>query len=405
MATDAPAPCMLLQGYRVLDLADETGAYCTKTLADLGAEVVKVEPPGGCSSRRLPPFAAGPSAPEASLFHHYYHAGKRSVTLDLDCPTGQTVFRRLAAAADALVETAPPGVMDGRGLGYAALAEVNPQLVYTSLTGFGQSGPRRDWQCPEPVLFALSGGLYLSGEPDGEPCAPPGHFAWGVASSFAALGTLTALFARATTGRGQHVDVAAQECVSLITDSGISKHSKTGEVPRREGAQYGMVSPGGLYRCQDGYVRIVAGQLRHWRALVRWMGSPAPIAAPEWEDRALRNRERALVESLITDFTLRHTRAELFQGGQAAGVPVTPVNTPAEFVESDFAAERGHFSPRTHPLLGTYHAPGAAFWLDGVPMAAAGAAPLLGQDNVAIYGDELGFTADELAALAAAGVV
>ena len=405
MAAEAPVPCALLQGYRVLDLADETGAYCTKTLADFGAEVVKVEPPGGCSSRRLPPFAQDQPAAEASLFHHYYHAGKRSVTLNLDRPTGQALLRRLAATADALVETAPPGVMDGRGLGYGALAAVNPRLVYTSLTGFGQTGPRRDWQCPEPVLFALSGGLYLSGEPDGTPCAPPGHFAWGVASSFAALGTLTALFARASTGRGQHVDVAAQECVSLITDSGIPKLSKTGEVPRREGAQYAMVAPGGLYRCQDGYVRIVAGQLRHWRALVRWMGSPAPIADPEWEDRALRNRERDRVEALITEFTMRHTRAELFQAGQAAGVPVTPVNTPAEFVESDFAAERGHFTLQTHPLLGAYGAPGAAFWLDGTPMAAAGPAPLLGQDNAAIYGGELGLTAEERGALAAAGVL
>ncbi|HEY7061122.1 MAG TPA: CoA transferase [Chloroflexota bacterium] len=405
MTDESPVAGRLLAGYRVLDLADEAGAYCTLTLVNLGAEVIKVEPPAGCSSRRLPPFAHDQPGPESSLFHLYYGAGKRSITLDLDSPSGQALLRRLAATADALVETALPGVMAGRGLDYAALAEINPRLVYTSLTGFGQTGPRREWLCPEPVLLAMGGVLYQCGEPDGEPCAPPGHFAYGVASSFAALGTLVALFARATTGRGQHVDVSAQECVALVTDSGLPKYARTGDVPGREGQAYRLITPGGLYPCKDGYVRIVGGQLRHWRTLVRWMGDPAPLDDPAWDDRDLRNRERARIEEAIAAFTRRFTRAELFAQGQAAGVPVTPVNTPAEFVESSFVAERGYFAPLTHPLLSTYRAPGAGFHLDGVPVPAAGPAPLLGQDNAAILGGELGLSADELATLAAAGVV
>ena len=161
--TDESRPgAHLLAGYRILDLADEAGAYCTLTLANLGAEVIKVEPPAGCASRRLPPFAHDQPSPESSLFHLYYHAGKRSVTLDLDTPEGQALCRRLAATADALVETAPPGLMARRGLDYATLAAINPGLVYTSLTGFGQTGPRRDWLCPEPVLLAMGGVLYLS---------------------------------------------------------------------------------------------------------------------------------------------------------------------------------------------------------------------------------------------------
>jgi crotonobetainyl-CoA:carnitine CoA-transferase CaiB-like acyl-CoA transferase len=405
MTAEGATPRRLLAGYRILDLADEAGAYCTLTLANLGAEVIKVEPPGGCSSRRLPPFAHDQPGPESSLFHLYYHAGKRSVTLALDNPSGQALFRRLVATADALVETAPPGVMARRGLDYTALAEINPGLVYTSLTGLGQTGPRRDWLCPEPVLLAMGGVLYQCGEPEGEPCAPPGHFAYGVASSFAALGTLVALFARAATGRGQHVAVAAQECVALVTDSGIPKYARTGIVPGREGQTYRSITPGGLYPCKDGYVRIVGGQLRHWRALVRWMGSPEPFSDPAWDDREQRNRERARLDRRVADFTRRFTRAELFEQGQAAGVPVTPVNTPAEFVESGFVAARGYFGALTHPLVGTYRGPGAGFHLDGAPVPAAGPAPLLGQDNAAIYSAELGLTADELAALAAAGVL
>ncbi len=403
MTDESPSPERLLAGYRVLDLADEAGAYCTLTLASLGAEVIKVEPPEGCSSRRLPPYAHDQPGPESSLFHLYYHAGKRSITLDIDNPSGQALFRRLAVTADAVVETMPPGVMARRGLDYPALAEINPGLVYTSLTGFGQTGPRRNWLCPEPVLVAMGGVLYQCGEPEEEPCAPPGHFGYGVASSFAALGTLVALFARAATGRGQHVDVAAQECVALATDSGIPKYARTGAVPGREGQTYRSITPGGLYPCKDGYVRIVGGQLRHWRALVRWMGSPEPFSDPAWEDREQRNRQREEVDRAVAEFTRRYTRAELFAQGQAAGVPVTPVNTPAEFVESSFVAERRYFNPLTHPLVGTYRAPGAGFHLDGAPVPVAGPAPLLGQDNTPIYRGELGLTTDELAALAAAG--
>jgi crotonobetainyl-CoA:carnitine CoA-transferase CaiB-like acyl-CoA transferase len=405
VAGAAPTPAGLLAGYRVLDLTDARGAYCTKTLADLGAEVIKVEPPGGCSSRRLPPFAGDQPGPERSLFHLYYHAGKRSVTLDLDSPSGQALFRRLVATADALVEAAPPGWMDARGIGYAALAALNPGLVYTALTGFGQTGPRRAYEAPEPVIAALGGIHYQCGLPDGPPCAPPGHFAYGVASAFATLGTLVALFARGATGRGQYVDVAALECATLVTDSGIPKYARTGQVPGREGTTYASITPGGLYPCKDGYVRIVGGQPRHWRALVRWMGEPAEFADPAWEGREVRNRERARIDAAVAAFTARFTRAELFEQGQAAGVPVTPVNTPAEFVESAFAAERGYFGTITHPLVGTYCAPNPGFHLDGAPAATPGPAPLLGQDNHAVYCGELGLTLEELEALAAAGVV
>jgi len=397
-------PPGLLAGYRVLDLADERGAYCTRTLADLGADVVKVEPPGGCSSRHRPPFAHDEPSPETSLVHLYYNTGKRSITLDLDTPSGQELFRALVRTADVLVETLPPGTMERRGLGYAALAEVNPGLVYTALTGFGQDGPRRDYQCPESVLFALSGGLYASGEPGAEPCPPPGLFAWGIAASFATVATLGALFARGASGRGQYCDVSAQECATLIADSQIPKYARTGEVQGREGNAYRTITPGGLYPCRDGYVRIVAGQLRHWRALVRWMGSPALIAEPEWEDRLLRNRERAFVDGLVAQFTARYTRAELFEQGQAAGVPVSPVNTPAEYVESAHAAARGYFATVEHPLLGALRLPGVPYHLDGAPLAPRGPAPLLGQHNAAIYG-ELGLAADDLAALSAAGVI
>lgn len=400
----AAAGTSLLAGYRVLDLADETGAACGRILADLGAEVLKVEPPGGCASRRVPPFAGDDPGPETSLFHLCYNVGKRSLTLDLEAPSGQALFRQLARSADALVETLPPGSMARRGLGYPALAAVNPGLVYTALTPFGQDGPRSGWRGPEPVVFALSGAQFVSGEAESPPCAAPGYLAYGVACSFAAMATLVALYARAATGRGQFVDVSALECAALITDSAIPKYSAEGQIGMREGDAYRFITPGGLYPCRDGYVRIVAGQPAAWKALVEWIEDPE-LARPEWANREQRNRHRAFVDGRVAAFTSRYTRAELFERGQARRVPVSPLNTPAEFVDSALAAERGYVAGVEHPLLGQFRAPGAPFRLDGSPTPPRSPAPLLGQHNAEVYVGELGLSADELAALAAARVV
>lgn len=396
----------LLAGYRILDLADEKGALACKILADLGADVIKIEPLSGCFSRRFPPFADNKPYLESSLFFAYYNAHKRGITLNLDSPTGRDLFSSMVRHADAVVESFPAGYLTQRGIGYEDLAARNSNLVLTSISGFGQAGPHSRYKDPEPVVFAMGGLLYVSGEADQEPCVAPGNLAYASASTFAALATTLALYSRPLTGNGQHIEVAAQQCAALLTDSAIPKFSMEGITMGREGNSYRSITPGGLYKCMDGYVRIVAGQPRHWKALLEWMGNPDPLAAAEWEDRAKRNKNRQMVDEIVKKFTRERTRAQLFQEGQEHQVPVSPVYTPGEFLESSFAQCRGFVAEAADPELGAYKTIAPPFIVDGARPNSRFTAPWLGQHNREIYVRETALlTEDDLSRLRAAGVI
>lgn len=285
-----------LEGYRVLDLADEKGTPCAKTLAELGADVVKVEPPEGDPMRRLPPFARGVPHPEGSLFFAYWNTGKRSITLDLDSVEGRALLKRLVSRSDVLIESSPPGKLASLGLAYEVLRQVNPGLVLTSITGFGQQGPHSSYKAPDIVPFAVGGPMYVSGEPDRSPCVAPGSLAYGVGGAWAAAATIIALYHRSRSGEGQHIDVSSQEAAAMITDSALTRLSYEGYVMPREGSTYLWITPGDLYPCRDGWVRIVAGQLVHWRRLVEWMGWPPPLDDRAWENRDARNLNKPFVD-------------------------------------------------------------------------------------------------------------
>lgn len=405
MAT-AQANLPLLSSYRVLDLSDEKGAYGTKILADLGADVIKVEPVGGCPSRRVPPFTRGKPQPEDSLFFAFYQTNKRSVTLNLDSVTGRDLLFSLVRLADVIVESYPPGHLDERKLGYDLLARQKAGLIVTSITGFGADGPYAGHKDPEPVVFAMAGPLSASGMPGEAPCLPPGHMAYGIASTFAALGTIIALFNRGMTGEGQHVEISAQQCASLITDSAIPKLSIEKVVVRRQGDTYRSITPGSLYRCRDGYVRIVAGQPRHWRGLLEWMGHPQAFADPAWENREKRNEEREFVDSIVESFTSNRTRDELFLEGQRHQVPVTPVYTPAEFLQSGWAGSRGLVTEVAPPAGGSHKTIGPPFLVDGRRPSLARSAPTLGEHNREVFVEEARLLTDaELDHLHASGVI
>jgi crotonobetainyl-CoA:carnitine CoA-transferase CaiB-like acyl-CoA transferase len=295
-------------------------------------------------------------------------------------------------------------LIESRGLSYSALEAVNPGLVVAALTGFGLSGPHAEYACPDLVAFAASGAMYLSGEPGREPCTAPGCLAFALGSAVAAFGTIVALYTRGASGRGQQVEVSAQECAALITDSSIPVLSAEGRIFEREGDSHSWVTPGRLYPAADGYVRIVGGQTVHWDALVDWMGRPEPIAQPEWRDRAKRNVEASTVDPIIASFTATRTRAELFAEGQRRRIPVTPVYSPAEFVDSAWAA-RGYVTEVEAPGLGQYRTLGAPYRFSGTPLLIERPAPRLGEHNWEIYGDELGLAPAELEALRAANVI
>ena len=401
----------LLAGYRVLDLADPRGYLCGKLLADLGAEVVKVEPPGGDPGRRLPPFKDDQPDPEGSLFFAFYSLSKKSLSLDLGTEQGRALFFELLPRFDVVLEAGELADLRARGLTYEALAARHPGVVHTTITPFGESGPRAEWRGPDIAVLALAGPLYMSGTPEGAPCTAPGQLAYSAAGAHAAYGTEMALYARSRTGRGQHVEVAAMDAAALLGDSTIVRYSYEGFVMGRYGNCYAWITPGSLYPARDGYVRIVSGQVVHWQRLVQWMGDPERLNDPMWENRDLRNQNRDLVDGMVGEFTSGFTKNELMVEGQRRGVPVTPVNDPAEFMASDYAARREIFAPLDHPVIGSTSylrpsfrpAPGDTTLASGaMPLAAS---PLLGQHNAEILGAELGLAPEELEALYAAGVM
>jgi benzylsuccinate CoA-transferase BbsE subunit len=395
----------LLAPYRILDRSGAEGALCGKIFADLGADVIKLEPPGGCPSRRMPPFEKRKAGLDASLWFRYYNARKRSITLNLDTPTGGELLPGILDHVDVVIETCPVIEPNGR---HSAFDEAGPSTktaIIASISGFGAHGAYSEFRDSEGVLLALSGVVSMSGVPDQEPCSPPHGLAYETASLFTAMGILAALNGGAGEGRRSRIGTTAYECAALLTDSGIPKAS-TGLDPRREGDAYLFITPGNLYRCKDGYVRIVAGQPRHWKALSEWMGQPDAISDPSWNDRLKRNKNRALINETVSLFTADKTKESLFEEGQLRRVPVTPVWTPAEFLSSEWAKSRGFVQQVSDAALGQIKVTSAPFLIDDWRPTPEITAPSLGQHNWDFYVNETGLVSSgELEYLFAAGAV
>jgi len=348
-----------LAGIRVLDLADQTGALAGKLLAGLGADVVLVEPPGGSPLRAIPPFWHGAPDPERSLFFWFYAAGKRGITLERDAPDGAQRLARLAEHADVLIETDAPGRLD-----VDALRAANPRLVVASITPFGRSGPYRDWKASDTVAQAMGGMLYVNGHPDGPPLRSLGLQAYHQASIFAAIGIVSALIARDTTGRGQLVDVSLQAAVAAALEHVPGFWHQAGLVHARQGTlhwtRYFRVG-----RCRDGWVMHCT--VGDWTALVEWMkadGMGAAVDDRRFEDLTTRRDEAERLFDALDAWAARYTVAELVEGAQLRRIPYAAVRAPEALLRDPQLAARGFFVPIEHPDLGgEIPYPGAPFLL------------------------------------------
>lgn len=394
----------LLAPYRVLDLADAKGVYCSKVLADLGADVIKIEPPDGDPTRRLLPFAGDIPGSDRSLYFLYRNTNKRSVTLNLSTEQGRSLFRQLVATADVLVETFPPGYLEAIGLDYGRLREINPRLIMASITEFGQGGPRRDYKGAPIIAFAMSGAMQVAGFADKPPCNAPNAMAYDAAATYASVGIMLALYGRGADGQGQYIDISVQEAaiaglypwaVPTLSYGGVA-----GGPP--------MTKRGGgftIYPCKDGYVRIAAVVPRHFQALVQLVGSPEVLLTPEWQDPLFRRNNQDALQALVSEFMRERTMAELFRDGQALGLPISPLQPPSGFVHDPHPQARGFFVEVEHPEVGKALYPGVPYRLSETPLSIRRPAPRLGEHNEEVYCGELGLTKAELAALRAAGVV
>ena len=394
-----------MRRFRVLDLTGVAGQMAGKILADLGLEVIKVEPPGGDPVRSLPPFRNHAPEPDTSLAFLYLNSNKKSITLNLEETHGRELLKTLARRADVLLESFPPGRMAQWGLGYDELSRQNPGLVMTSVTGFGKSGPRAAYQSPDLVALAMGGLLNVFGDAARPPCKPPETQAYYMASSYAALGSLFALYRRQRSGIGQQIDVSIQETLA-VADQIVSSFANEKLLLKRDGAQHKQVSPANVFPCRDGWVYLfVSASGGHWKEFLSlWTGHPAKFDAPEWEAPGYRRVNNAAINDGVKEFTLRYGRDELVYLMQAHGLPCLPVNSPQEFLSDAHTQARGFVQSVSHSRWGSYQQTGTPFIADGerTPIRPA---PDAGQNNEEIYGELLGMKAEEMKQLRAAGVI
>ncbi len=394
-----------LTGYRVLDLAGPLGFHCSKLLADMGADVIKIEPPGGDEARRVPPFKDDSPHPEKSLYFLHFNTNKRGITLDIEKPDGRAILLELARKADVLVESYRPAQRDELGLSYQELSAGNPGLVVASITPFGDVGPWRDYKANDIAGLALGNLLYLAGEPGEPPLQPPGEIAYGMASTYGAFGIAVALYHRLESARGQHIVVSMHECSGHIAGYFIPNYGYTGAKPARasrKGEETDLYDP---YPTKNGYARIFIIPVEQWRRLVDWMGRPASISGPEFEKMAYRRKHPDIVVAAITEFCRRYTKEELYEEGQKRRIAVTPINTVGEFMNSEQVKTREAFIDMEHPVIGKYAHFGPVPRLSESPERVIRTSPLIGEHNKEIYGDELGMSNDDLIALRASGVI
>jgi crotonobetainyl-CoA:carnitine CoA-transferase CaiB-like acyl-CoA transferase len=410
----------MLSPYRVLDLTDERGILCGKILADLGADVIQVEPPGGSPARRLGPFYGDEPHLERSLYWWAYAANKRGITLNLDTVDGRALLARLVRSAHFLIESFAPGHMAGLNLGYEALAAINPALIVVSITPFGQDGPYASYQASDLVGMGMAGFMYLTGDPDRPPVrvSVPHFYLQGAAA--AATGAMIAHSHRVLTGQGQHVDVSCQEAVARTLANAPQSYALEHTVIRRQGS-YRQTGGATFMRitwaCQDGFVNFQlsggAGAGRSVNNLIAWMdeegmGDPY-LRALNWTELGYGTITKELLERVVPPierFFLRHTKAELFEGAVARRILLFPVATASDIVANPQLQARRYFQPVAHPELDapvTY--PGPFVQANAAPLRLRRLAPRLGQHNAEIYGDELGLTREELLRLREAGVI
>jgi len=376
-----------LAGFRILDLADETGAYCGKLLADLGADVIKVEPLGGDPTRWLPPLRADGADDLRSLFFLAMNTNKRSIVLDLaGSATDRATFLALVGDADAIVETWRPGALDALGIGYDVLRATRPSLVLTSITPFGQSGPRRDWAGSDLVAAALGGALHVTGDAADPPVRLAGRQAGVTASLVAASSTLIALRHAERTGAGQRVDVSLLEAtVSATHICGIGKWRDDGIIPRRNGTGLFASVPSGTYRCRDGLVYLMINRPRHWQVLAAWIAEVTGIDSvrdPLFEGpSSQRIPYRDLVDTYVQELTGRFTVAEMYHEGQRRHLAFTPVRTAEAVVRDEHLAARGFFVAVAQRDGSRLRMVGPPYRLAATPWTSARGAPRIDEDR------------------------
>jgi crotonobetainyl-CoA:carnitine CoA-transferase CaiB-like acyl-CoA transferase len=369
------SPVKFLKDYRALDLTGLSGQSCGRILADLGMEVIKIEPPGGDPVRRLPPFIKSPEGKQLSTTFAHLNAGKASKVLDLANERDRDALRRMVETADVVLESFLPGQMESMGLGYKTLAAINRGVVMASITAFGQTGPKKNLAFNDLVALAQSGFLYISGDPSLPPVRPPETQAYYFASLFAAAGVLAALYQRERTGQGDHVDASMQE--TLATHEHIIRlYSNDKQIVKRAGSQHGQVAPARIFPCSDGFVYLYVTR-QHWKLFLEiWKEHPAEMDAPDWVNNLYRRAHADQINAAVEAFARKYTMEEFTNLLQGKGIPCVPVNTPLGFANDEHVQSRGFMVAVEHAGFGPAKQPAMPFVIDGARIP-VGSVPVL----------------------------
>ena len=407
-----------LSGLRVIELASPLTHYCGKMFAELGAEVILVEPPGGSATRSAGPHIGGrpgsTGGASHSLSFSYLNTSKRSITLDWRKPEGARLLRELVAGSDLFLEAEKPGRLAAAGCGWETLSAAHPTLVMTSVTGFGQTGPYADDEADDLTGIASGGFLYLGGYPDSAPVGACGEQGYAGASMFGAVASMLALTRAELQGQGDHVDVSMQECMVLAMENAVQFYDLENTVRKRTAGQQRFAGTG-VYPCADGHVYMMAGGIganRFWGLTLEWLADEGVagrdrLLGEEWTRTEYLQSDEAkqIFMEVFGAWALTQPKARLYAEGQRRHVPVAAIQTPADLAVSRQLEARGYFVEVAHPATPQpLRMPGAPYRLALTPWQLRHPAPALGQDSAQVYA-ALGVDAARRAQLASEGVI
>jgi len=383
------------------------GPYCARLLADLGAEVIKIEPPGvGDGARSRGPFLNDIPNPERSGLFRYLNTNKLGITLDIKTSTGRDILKELIKQTDILVEDNPPKLMKELRLTYQELREINPRLVMTSITPFGQTGPYRDYKASEMNLYHAGGEGYLlpiqSPDPSREPVKGGGLVGDCVCGLSAAIATLSAAYCMGETGVGQHIDVSKQDVLQTMVLLQVAMFANMGVVGTR--LHRPLLTPIPM-ECQDGYIMISALTNREWQDLKKVMGNPAWAADERFNVWITRHTNGDEINPHIRAWVKPHKKDELFRKLQENALVASPVNTSEDLVKSPQMEARGFFAGVEHTEEGKLRHPKVPYKFSRTPSKSECAVPSLGQHNEAVYCGRLGYDKEELVKLKESGII
>jgi formyl-CoA transferase len=383
-----------LEGIRVLDVTQVmAGPFCAMQLCDMGADVIKVEPPGGDSTRRM----AGARGTDSAGFNAV-NRGKRGIVLDLKTRAGQDAFKRLVNTSDIVIENYRPGVMRTFGLDYASLAPDHPSLIYASISGYGQTGPNASKGGFDLIAQGVSGLMSVTGEPGRPPVKVGVPLTDLAAGLFALSAILAALHYRGRSGRGQYIDTSLVEAGIALSVWEAAQYFSEGVTPEPLGSAHRMFAPYQAIRCADGYITLGAANDRLFQRTCELLGHPEWMRDPAYANDTLRVRNRATLVELIEAITVLQPRAYWLTQLDAAGIPCGPINTYAEAFADPHIQSRGMVVEVDHPALGRLRMPGPPVKMSETPLGADRRAPLLGEHTRDVL-REAGFTEQEIAGI------